>query len=253
MIQLPIEYIEPSRTEPQIMVIYGEEKTFKTGLMASVPHNLILDTQGGTEFYKRLSVPMKNLDDAREILQSLAAYKKENGKNLYKYITIDTATDLVDIAKVKALQLYQQTPLAMRKDGTLYSGDILDLSRGAGYGFLRRAFVLLYESFLPYCDTLVLICHAKERSKFANDETNDETVLTVDLPGQMARTTLQWADAIGYMYRDENKSIISFRSGGSTAKGSRVDYLREKEIVVAESDENTNITAYPERLFPSCK
>ena len=57
------------------------------------------------------------------------------------------------------------------------------------------------------------------------------------------------ADAIGYVFRDKNKTIISFEGGDNTIKEARPLHLRGKKIVIAESDEQNNVNVDLSKLF----
>lgn len=79
-------------------------------------------------------------------------------------------------------------------------------------------------------------------------------ILVPDLPGKMMQRNTGWADGIGHVTRKDNKTIIDFRSKGDINRGTRVPYLREKQITIMESDDNGNITnVYLNSLFPDCE
>lgn len=253
MIALPTVKTKPQDQLPRLEIIYGRAKTGKSTIFCAAPDTLVLDTQDGVRFYESTSIPVKTLADMREVLAALQEYQKTNGKNLYKRIVIDVATDMVEMVLPFALQKYQKTPMAFRKDGTIYTGDILNLPRGAGYKYLREAFEEVYESFYPYCDTVILVCHEKEISKYG-DDVSDEMVLVPDLPGKMMQRNTGWADAIGHVTRKENQTIINFKSNGDITKGSRDPMLQEKEIVIMESGADGKISdIYLSRLFRDCE
>ena len=57
------------------------------------------------------------------------------------------------------------------------------------------------------------------------------------------------ADAIGYVYRKDNKTLISFVGGDNAIRGSRPLHLREKVFQVAESDDKGNIKVDMSQIF----
>ena len=69
------------------------------------------------------------------------------------------------------------------------------------------------------------------------------------LTGKMPAIVCSNVDAIGYLYRDENKTVINFAPSESLLCGSRSEHLKNKEIVVAESDENGKITIDWSKVF----
>lgn len=58
------------------------------------------------------------------------------------------------------------------------------------------------------------------------------------------------ADAIGYVYRQGNKTLISFKGGDNTIRGSRPLHLREKIFEVVTSDEEGNLKVDLSQIFP---
>lgn len=255
MITLPTTKTMGITSEPRLCIFYGAPKSGKTSILSALDNTLILDTQDGSRFYENTSVQVRSMEQIREVLFALKDHFEKNGTNLYKRIAFDVATDLVEIVKPFALQLYQKTPMAIRKDGTLYSGDILALAKGAGYGYLREAFETVYESFYPYCETLILICHQKEASKY-DDDASEEMILVPDLPGKMQQRNSGWADAIGHIFRKKESTFISFNSHGDVNKGSRYAPWRERVIEImksTEKDGKQTLDIYCSRLFKDSK
>ena len=76
--------------------------------------------------------------------------------------------------------------------------------------------------------------------------------MTLDLAGKLSSIIEGESDAVGYVFRKGNKTIVSFKGGGLISQA-RAPHLAGKEIVAAESstDEagNTNITTYWDRIF----
>ena len=73
--------------------------------------------------------------------------------------------------------------------------------------------------------------------------------MSVDLAGKMGNIICGEADAIGYIYREQNKTIISFEGGGNTIKEARPLHLRGRRFIVAESDENNKIKVDLSKIF----
>ena len=57
------------------------------------------------------------------------------------------------------------------------------------------------------------------------------------------------ADAIGYLYRKNNKTVLSFKGGDGTVREARPTHLRGKEFIVAESDEQNNVKVDLSKVF----
>jgi len=73
--------------------------------------------------------------------------------------------------------------------------------------------------------------------------------MSVDLAGKIGNIICGEADAIGYIYREGNKTIISFEGGDNTIKEARPLHLRGKKFIVAESDENNELTINLDKIF----
>ena len=57
--------------------------------------------------------------------------------------------------------------------------DVRQLPSGAGYLYLRNALKEMVNMFKPLCDTLILVCHVKDKQIKKNDE--ETTEMSVDL------------------------------------------------------------------------
>lgn len=57
------------------------------------------------------------------------------------------------------------------------------------------------------------------------------------------------ADAIGYVYRDKNKTMISFEGGDNTIREARPLHLRGKKIEVAHSNEDNEVIVDMSKIF----
>lgn len=57
----------------------------------------------------------------------------------------------------------------------------------------------------------------------------------IDLTGKIKSLICANADAVGYMFRDGNKTIISFKSNDEVTCGARPEHLRNQDIVLLES------------------
>ena len=212
--------------------------------MASLENNLIIDLENGYQALSALVVQARNVNDFAEIANALKAeIEKNSGKFPYKYITIDNATRLEEMCLSYAAQLYRATPQGKNYQGT----DVRTLPNGSGYMYLRQAIRKIIDMFRSLTETLILITHTKD--KMINFEGTEINEIAIDLAGKIGDILCGEADAIGYVYRKKNETIISFEGGEGTVREARADHLRGKKIVVAESNENNNITFHMDRIF----
>lgn len=248
MLILPTEKRIVRQDNPRFLVLFGKPKSGKTTIVAALENNLIVDLEGGTEFMDALAIQARTVRDIGNIVQTIKNMIKENnGNKPYKYITIDSGTALEDIARDYALLLYQQTPMALKKDGSLYNDDILKLPKGAGYLYLRQAFEKLYQSFLDLADHVILICHCKD--SLIDKDGAEMSEKSMDLSGKISRIVAAKADAIGYVYRKDEHTYISFSFSEDTVCGARPKHLRNKEILIATGDDQNNVEVFADKLF----
>ncbi len=243
MLVLPKEKSTPKVNNPRFLIIYGKPKSGKTTIAAALPNNLIIDLEGGSEYLSALAVQARNINDLGEISRAIQAEISSTGKRPYKYITIDNATRLEELCLDYAKMLYMQTPM-----GKLYKGDdIRTLPNGSGYMYLRQAVRKVIDMFRCLCDNFILIGHTKD--KMINKEGEELTEMALDLVGKLGDIICGEADAVGYIYRKKNETIISFEGGDNTIREARAPHLRGKKIVIADSDETDNVTVHWDRIY----
>ena len=265
---LPTERRKATDYNPRLMVLFGKPKSGKSTLMASLDNNLIIDLEDG---YRALDVMCIQARSASDIFQIKAAIEKKNKENgdkpFYRFITIDNATRLEEMSLPLAAHKYRQTSMGQswgyKKDniGNLImengkkvpdpKADVRQLANGAGYLYMREALKEMINMFRPLCDTLILICHTKDKQIRKDDE--ETTEMAVDLAGKTGDIICGEADAIGYVSRQGNKTLLSFKGGDNNIKGSRPIHLREKIFEVATSDEQGNLKVDMSDIFPDLK
>ena len=243
MLVLPKEKNKPKVNNPRFLILFGKPKCGKTTLVSQLDNCLIVDLEGGSEFLEALSIQARSVKDLGDIANAIRSEIEKTGKKPYKYIAIDNATRLEEICLPYAADMYRQQPMAKNWKGT----DVRTLDRGAGYFYLREAVAKVISMFRSLCDNFILIGHTKD--KLINREGEDLTEMALDLVGKLGDITCGEADAIGYVYRKKNETIISFKGGDGTIKEARAPHLRGKDIVTAESDENNNVTVHWDRIY----
>lgn len=228
----------------RFVIFFGKPKAGKSSAMAALENNLIIDLEDGYKGLSALVVQARNINDFGDICRALQEEIKNNdGKYPYKYITIDNATRLEEMCMGYAITLYRQTSIGKNYQGT----DIRTLPNGSGYLYLRQAVKKVIDMFRGLCETLILVAHTKDKQiNFEGQEVNE---MTLDLTGRLGDILCGEADAIGYVYRKKNKTIISFEGGENSVREARPTHLRGQKIVIAESDENNNLTFHWDKIF----
>lgn len=132
--------------------------------------------------------------------------------------------------------------------GKNYNGaDVRTLPNGAGYQYLREAVKKVVSMFKELCDTFILVGHVKE--KLINKEGEELSEMQIDLVGKLGDIICGTTDAVGYVYRHKNETRISFKGGENTLSEARAKHIAGKVITIAESDEESNIKVYWDRIF----
>ena len=242
---------------PRLLVIYSKPKMGKSTFCAALDDNLIVDLdKGGYRALEAMVVQASSYAELREIAIALDAKKKELGKVPYRFITLDNSTHLEEYCLYYALLLYRQTQQGKDfgnytdKDGkTVFNSkaDVRQLPRGGGYLYVREAVKRAIEMFIPYCETLILIGHVKD--SLINKDGKEMSEMSLDLSGRLSDIICGDADAVGFLRREDNKSILSFKTGGDLNKGARPKHLREKEFVIIEEQEDGKLKVNTKEIF----
>ena len=115
------------------------------------------------------------------------------------------------------------------------------------YQYLREAMNVILNEIEQLCDTLIILGHLK--SKFVEKEGKEMTERGLDLIGKSAAILCSQVDAIGYVYREDNKTIVNFQPSDSLICGSRSEHLKDQKITVIESDEKGKLTIDWSKIF----
>ena len=222
-IVLPTSKVKAERVNPKRIIIYSKPKTGKTTAYAGLEDNLIIDLENGADYVEALKVKVSSL---QELLDTGKAIKAAG--NPYKYITIDTVTALEDMIMPLAIKLYRQTSMGKNYDGD----NVTTLPNGAGYLYIRQAFFQVLDFIDTLAPTIILSGHIKD--KVVDDKGEMVMSANIDLTGKIKSLICANADAIGYMYRKGNQTILSFKTNEEVTCGARPEHLRNEEIVISE-------------------
>ena len=236
-IVLPTSKVKAERQNPKRMIIYSKPKTGKTTAYAGLEGNLILDLENGSDFVEALKVKINSL---QELLDTGKAIKAAGSP--YKYVTIDTVTALEDMIMPLAVKLYRATSM-----GKNYDGDtVVTLPNGAGYLYIRQAFFQVLDFIDTLAPHIILSGHIKD--KVVDDKGEMVMSANIDLTGKIKSLICANADAIGYMYRKGNKTILSFKTSEEVTCGARPEHLRNEEMVISEMIDGVLKTSW-EKVF----
>jgi hypothetical protein len=236
-LQLPTQLIKADQINPKRLIIYSKPKTGKTTAYAGLENNLIIDTEDGSGYVNALKIKISSLEEL-----AIAGEKIKAAGYPYKYVTIDTVTVLEDMCLTKALKLYKNTPM-----GASFKGDnVLKLPNGAGYMYLREAFFQVLDYIDKLAPHIILSGHLKDKQ--VDDNGQLVQAAAINLTGKIAGLICSKADAIGYMFRDGNKTILTFKAMDEITCGARPEHLKNKEIVLAE-EINGEYKTYWDKIY----
>lgn len=237
-IVLPTKKVKIERVNPKRLIIYSKPKTGKTTAFAGLEDNLIMDLENGADYVEALKVTITSLQELLETGKAI----KEAGKP-YKYVTIDTVTALEDMVMPLAIKLYRQTSMGKNYDGD----NVLSLPNGAGYLYLRQAFFQVLDFIDTLAPHIILSGHIKDKQ--VDDKGEMVLAANIDLTGKIKSLICANADAIGYMYRKGNKTILSFKTTEEVTCGARPEHLRNEEIVVSELNEKGELEFHWDKIY----
>ena len=235
---LPTTKVKTEKVNAKRIVIYSKPKTGKTTAFAGLENNLILDLENGSDYVEALKVKISSL---QELLDTGKAIKAAGSP--YKYVTIDTVTALEEMIMPLAIKLYKATSM-----GKNYEGDnISTLPNGAGYLYIRQAFFQVLDFIDTLAPHIILSGHIKDKQ--VDDKGEMVMAANIDLTGKIKSLICANADAIGYMYRKGNKTILSFKTNEEVTCGARPEHLRNEEIVITEANEKGELEFHWDKVF----
>ena len=236
-IVLPTVKEKATRVNPKRLLVYSKPKTGKTTAFAGLDNNLLIDLENGADYVEAMKLKVNSLKELYDAGKAI----KEAGKP-YKYITIDTVTALEEMIMPLAVKLYKNTSMGKNYDGD----NVLSLPNGAGYLYIRQAFFQVLDFIDTLAPHIILSGHIKDKQ--VDDKGEMVMSANIDLTGKIKSLICANSDAIGYMYRKDNKTILSFKTNEEVTCGARPEHLRNEELVISEMIDGVIKTSW-EKVF----
>ena len=197
---------------PKLLLLYGAPKVGKTSMLSKLNDCLIIDTEHGANMIEGYIESVSNRDELLELLIEL----KESKDVKYKYIALDTIDKIAEWAERRVCEEEQVRALA-------------DLAFGKGYGLMREKVSKTIEAFSCVTEHLIIVGHRK--AAYAVTEGNPIVIPeSLDMTGKLKNIIMSMSDAIGYVFRDEDKLKVSFQANEAIEAGSRCEHLKGKII-----------------------
>jgi hypothetical protein len=235
---LPTKKVAAKSHSPRKLIIYSKPKVGKTSALAELPDALIIDLERGTDFLDAMKVQVADLAELRKVGEAIIAAGKP-----YKYVVVDTITKLEEMCLPLALSMYRKTPMGKNFDGS----NVLTLPNGAGYLYLREAIDSVVRYIETLADRIIYLGHIKLKSIEKNGK--EVTASDLDLTGKIKSMMSADVDAIGMLYREGNKNMLSFKTTDDIICGARPQHLKNQEVVLSEMDEKGNIKVNWDKVF----
>ena len=235
---LPTKKVKVERNNPKRLIIYSKPKTGKTTAFAGLENNLLIDLENGSNYVDALKIKVNSLKELFDAGKAIIEANKP-----YKYVTIDTVTALEEMIMPLAVKLYRNTTMGKNFDGE----NVLTLANGAGYLYIRQAFFQVLDFIDTLAPHIILSGHIKDKQ--VDDKGQMVMSANIDLTGKIKSLICANADAIGYMYRRGNETVLSFKTNEEVTCGARPEHLRNAEIVISESDDEGNITTHWDKIY----
>jgi len=223
MSKLPKKKVKASRKSPKNMIIYGAPKIGKTTVLSQLDDCLIIDLEQGSDMLDALKVQVNSLKELGEVGKEIYTEGKP-----YKYVAIDTISKLEEWCEEEGKQIYLKTPMGKNFEQKNPGMSILSLPNGAGYLYLRMAYKKWIDRLNTLADHVILVGHLKD--KMLEKKGKEVAVKDLDLTGKIKQITCANADAVGYIYRDDEQTMVSFDSLGDVVAGSRCEHLKGRTM-----------------------
>lgn len=197
---------------PKTMLLYGAPKVGKTTALSQLDDCLIIDTEGGANMIEGY---VEAINSRKELIELL---KQAQEGHEYKYVAIDTIDKIATWAEQAVCE--EESVSAVQ-----------DLAFGKGFGLVREKVlntVSILKTIFPH---VIIIGHRKWARAVVDSKAIVEPE-SLDLTGKLKNMLMADCDAIGYVYRDEEKGnlMVSFKANESLEAGSRSPHLKGKEL-----------------------
>ena len=197
---------------PKVMLLYGAPKVGKTTALSQLDDCLIIDTEQGASMIEGYVEEANNREELINLL------KEAKDGHSYKYVAIDTIDKIADWAEKTVCQEESGTAIA-------------DLAYGKGFAMVREKVLNTIKVVKEIFPHVIIIGHRKWARAVVDSKAIVEPE-SLDLTGKLKNMLMADCDAIGYVYRDDEKSklMVSFKANEALEAGSRSPHLRGKEI-----------------------
>jgi len=197
---------------PKVMLLYGAPKVGKTTALSQLEDCLIIDTEDGANMVEGYIETANDREDFINIL------KEAKDGHDYKYVAIDT---------IDKIAMWAENTVCQEEGVSAVS----DLAFGKGFGMVREKVLNTVNALKSIFPHVIIIGHRKWAKAVVDSKAIVEPE-SLDLTGKLKNMLMADCDAIGYVYRDEEKGdlMVSFKANEALEAGSRSPHLKGKDM-----------------------
>lgn len=198
--------------DPKVMLLYGAPKVGKTTALSQLEDCLIIDTEQGANMIEGYVHSVNTREDLIVLL------KEASDGHEYKYVALDTIDKIAEWAEEAVCREEQVSA-------------IQDLAYGKGFSMVREKVLNTIKAMKNIFPHVIVIGHRKWARAVVDSKAIVEPE-SLDLTGKLKNMLMADCDAIGYVYRDDEKDklMVSFKANEALEAGSRSPHLRGKDI-----------------------
>ena len=176
---------------------------------------LIIDLEDGSDMVDALKVKANSLKD----LQAIGSAIMKEGRP-YKYVAIDT---------IDKIATWAENAVCAEENVSA----VQDLAFGKGFGMVREKVLNTVKILKDIFPHVIIIGHRKWARAVVDSKAIVEPE-SLDLTGKLKNMLMADCDAIGYVYREEEKGnlMVTFQSNDALEAGSRSPHLKGKELEI---------------------
>ena len=197
---------------PKSLLLYGAPKVGKTTALSQLDNCLIIDTEGGANMIEGYIESVNNREELIKVLKDA-----QDGHD-YNYVAIDT---------IDKIATWAENAVCAEENVSA----VQDLAFGKGFGMVREKVLNTVKILKDIFPHVIIIGHRKWARAIVDSKAIVEPE-SLDLTGKLKNMLMADCDAIGYVYRDEEKGnlMVTFQSNDALEAGSRSPHLKGKEL-----------------------
>lgn len=238
---LPTQVEKATKVNPESLILFGLPKCGKTTAVSELKDCLLIDIEGGAGFVDALKMEVnRDFGPVAKYnwLKQVANKIKESGRP-YKYVAIDTISYIDELSEWVGTWNYMNSPQGTSfnrvkvngipvKGGEFLKPDnpdyqsVHNLPEGYGYRWSRQAMLEMFDITKHLGSVCTIsVCHVLDKYVFSKLTNTEVRVMDLSLTGRLKGIIARDVDAIGYVYNEDGKLMISFKGNEERTGGIR--------------------------------